>query len=109
MNKMSTDTWLATLATTNAVGQQEVKRPDSQSHQVDTFPINPELPGYLYKISDLSCFEVGKLLKRFPCPLYRKNNHPFHLCNALKSTYSIKLKPLSNATSTSQTTAPNDS
>ena len=67
----------------------------SPSTQVNTIPIDSELTGYLCKISDLSWSEVGKLLKRFSCPLCRRNNHPFHLYNALKNTYSINLKTVS--------------
>ena len=93
MNKMSTGTWLTTPANAHAVGQQGAKRPESQPNMI---PVDPEVPAYPYKTSDLSWSDVGKLLKRFSCPLCRRNNHPFHLCNALKSTYSIKLKSTSD-------------
>ena len=109
MNKMSTGTWLTSSATANAVGQQGAKRPESQTASTEPPHTDPDLPAYLYKTSDLTWSEVTKLLKRFSCPLCRRNNHALHMCNALKSVYSIKLKSQpdsSTNTTTNESTDP---
>ena len=41
------------------------------------------------------------LLERYACPLCRKNNHAFHTCHALRTTYSISLKQQQTQDSTS--------
>ena len=44
------------------------------------------------------------LLEHYSYPIYRKNNHAFHTCNALKSIYNISL--CSNTQGTSNSSPP---
>ena len=93
LNKIATGTWTTDVASANvSTGKQGAKRPTSvPSDQSPSVVMDPEVPAYLYKPSKLTFKEVRSLLERYACPICRKNNHAFHTCHAVKTTYNISL------------------
>ena len=97
INKTSHGTWIANNSTTNATsGKQGAKQPLEATENSTTIQIQPDIPTYLYKPSELSFREVKMLLERYACPICRKNNHAFYTCHALQNTYNISLKSQPN-------------
>ena len=101
INKTSHGTWITNGPSANVTsGKQGAKCPTNTTDTTNTIQIQPDVPQYLYKPSELSFKEVRMSLERYTCPICRKNNHTFHTCHALHTTYNISLKQLtSNPTS----------
>ena len=84
LNKQSHGTWINAQSSANATsGKQGAKRPSEPTDSATTIQVQPDIPAYLYKPSELAFREVKMLLERYACPLCRKNNHAFHTCHAL--------------------------
>ena len=106
INKTSHGTWIANNSTTNATsGKQGAKQPLEATENSTTIQIQPDIPTYLYKPSELSFREVKMLLERYACPICRKNNHAFLTCHALRNTYNISLKAQSIAPTSDSSTS----
>ena len=77
LNKIATGTWTTDVGSTNvSTGKQGANC--SSLVPLDQTPsvfIDPEVPTYLYKLSELTFKKVRSLLERYSCPLCRKNNH----------------------------------
>ena len=104
LNKISTGTWITDNANANATGKQGAKRPTSpkQTAPSNTITVDPDLPSYLYKPSELTFKEVWQLLVQCFCPLCCRNTHPLHKCNAVKNTYNVTLQSTNHQTHPSQ-------
>ena len=105
ITKESNGSWVTTTGHANATGKQGAKRPSPSSNttsDASQLTVDPSIPTYLYKPSDLTQKEVKQLLERYACPLCRKNTHPLHTCYLLKSTYSITLKSQATGSSNSR-------
>ena len=89
LDKEADGLWLTTNASANATGKQGAKRPAIPATTLPSTKMDPSIPNYLYKTSELSQKEVKQLIERYLCPLCRRNSHPLHNCYALKSTYII--------------------
>ena len=109
LNKEADGSWIQDAASVNATGKQGAKRPPQpqQNSSSNTTTVDPSLPSYLYKTSELSQKEVKLLLKRFSCPLCCRNSHPMHNCYALKAAYNISLKSTTTTPSVTPASATN--
>ncbi len=63
--------------------------------------MDPSIPSFLYKPSELSQKEVKQLVERYSCPLCCCNTHPLHNCYTLKAAYNISLKSQQTSTNNS--------
>ena len=97
LNKETDCSWIKDTASANVTGKQGAKRPAMQPTKTitpspQTPTMDPSIPSYLYKTSELSQKEVKHLIERYLCPFCRRNSHPLYTCYALKNTYNISLK-----------------
>ena len=96
LNRQSSGAWTTDDGAANLVGKQGAKRPDqSTPPSSNTIVMDPDVPAYCYKASNLTIKEVQHLMRRYSCPLCRRNGHPLHECLSLARVYNITLKPTS--------------
>ena len=92
LNRLSSGSWTTDDSAANLAGKQGAKRPPSSSISPSTAPpvsVDPDIPAYCYKPTDLTFKEVQNLMRRFSCPLCRRNGHPLHECSSLSHVYNI--------------------
>ena len=87
LNKKMTGSWVTISGSGNATGKQGAARPSSTSPTTK----ESDEDTYLSKRCDLTHPEVTQLIRKYSCPLCRKNNHPIWKCYSIKDVYEIKL------------------
>ena len=100
LNRQSSGVWTTDDGAANFAGKQGAKHPEQPKNPPsNVLKIDPDIPRYCYKSSDLTITEVQSLMWCYSCPLCRCNGHPLHECSFLARVYNITLKKPSSTPS----------